>query len=383
MKNSMILFGIVLGITSCIDYYPIPGIPSKVGYLVVDGFINSNGPTTIKLTHTLAVYDQYNLPLPELKAKVDVESEDKTKVYSLTDRGKGIYSSDFLSIDYSKQYRIHIKTANNKEYLSEYVAVMKTPLIDKITWEIDSEDGGVYIYVYAKDADNNAARYYNWDYDETWGYHSNFPTSWEYINGRVVLNYFRENIYYCWITKKPTNIIITSTKKLSQNVVHKFPVRFIPFSSGKLMMGYRMLLKQYAVTANAYQYLVELKKNSEQQGTLFDSQPSQLTGNLLCVSNPDEPVFGYVSAHGTSEKEIFIFPYEVPTYNIIDSKFECPGTKGLPQSEITRLLNTGSYLPADDTAKITDGPKAMFQPKECVDCREQGGANKKPANWPL
>jgi len=381
MKSSIVLFGIMFCIASCVDYYPTPGIPGKIGYLVVAGFINTKGTTMITLTHTMAIDDPYNIPFPELKANVVVESEDQAS-YSLTDKGKGVYSADNIPINESKRYRIHIKTSNNKEYLSEYVEVMKTPPIDRITWEMDAEKSGIHIYVYATDVDN-AARYYNWDYDETWGYHSNFTTSWEYINGRVTLNYNRENIYYCWITKKPTNIIITSTDKLSQNIVHKFPITFIPFSSGKLTMGYRMSLKQYAVTADAYQYLVELKRNSEQQGTMFDAQPTQLTGNLLCVSNPDEPVFGYVSAHSTAEKEIFIFPYEVPPYNRIDSKFECPGTNGLPQSEITRLLNTGSYLPADDTAKTNGSPKAMFEPKVCVDCREQGGANKKPADWPL
>jgi hypothetical protein len=382
MRSGLILFNVIFLFASCIDPYPIPEIPSTAGYLVVDGFMNSNGPTTIKISHTLAVYDRYNIPLPELKAKVDVESEDKTIVYSLTDRGKGIYSVDFLPLDYSKQYRIHIKTTSNKEYISEYVPVMKSPPIEKITWEMDDEKSGIYIYVYAKD-ENNATHYYNWDYDETWGYHSNFATSWEWINGRAVLNYRRENIYYCWMLKKPTNIIIKSTDKLSQSVVHKFPVAFIPFSSRKLMMGYRFLLKQYAVTAEAYQYLVELKKNSEQQGTLFDAQPSQLTGNLYCVTNPDEPVFGYINAHSGPEKEIFIYPYEVPPYNIIDSSLACPGPRNSP-AELTRLITAGLYIPADDTAKITSGPPApIYLPKVCVDCREQGGTNKKPTNWPL
>jgi hypothetical protein len=37
---------------------------------------------------------------------------------------------------------------------------------------------------------------------------------------------------------------------------------------------------QYALTKDQYDYWTELKKNSEQLGTLFDAQPSQLNSNI-------------------------------------------------------------------------------------------------------
>jgi len=387
MRNGCLLFSTILLFASCVDNYDIPKVSSNRGYLVVEGFINSNGPTTIKLSRSVPLSSKAGIAPVELHARVDVESEDKI-VYPLTELGNGVYSADNLSIDSKKRYRIYIKTAGNKEYVSEYVEVKHTPPIGKITYEAQSEKEGVQIYVSTNDPDN-AARYYNWDYVETWQYRSYFTTSWEYINGEAVYNPDRENIFDCWMTSTSKNIFITSTVRLSQDVVQDFPLVFVPSSTSKFKVGYRISVTQSALTKEAYEYLAELKRNAEQQGSLFDPQPSDLLGNLRCLTDPEEPALGYVSAHNTEEKSIFIYGHEAPPYNDSPLAGECPGPKDLTDSERAQLITSGEYLPADDTEhpQYPDAvPPVVFpiyQPKICVDCRERGGTNIKPADWPF
>ena len=386
MRSGWLLFSTILLFASCVDDYTIPKIASNAEYLVVEGLINSNGPTTITLSRSVPLNSKIGAASPELRAKVNVESEDNI-VYPLTEQGKGVYSANSFSIDSKKRYRIYIKTASNKEYVSEYVEVKHTPPIGKITYKVQDEKGGVQIYVSTSDPDN-AARYYNWDYTETWQYRSYFMTSWEYINGEAVYNPDRENILDCWMTGTLKNIIITSTVHLSQDVVQNLPLVFVPSSSSKFKVGYRISVIQSALTKEAYEYLAELKRNAEQQGSLFDPQPSDLLGNLRCLTDPEEPVLGYVSAHNVEEKSIFIYGYEAPPYADLSLGGTCPGPIDLKPGEEAQLIESGEYLPADkpDVPQYPDAVPpvvfVIFQPKICVDCRERGGTNVKPSGWP-
>jgi len=372
------LFSVIFFFASCVDDYPTPGIPAKIGYLVVEGFINMKGTTMITLTHTMAIDDPYNIPFPELKAKVFVESEDMVS-YSLVDKGKGVYSADNIPINDSKRYRIHITTASNKEYVSEYVEVKQTPVIESLTWNVDFVKKGIQIYVTTKDPDNKS-RYYNWDYTETWQYRSYYPTHWEYNNGQEIWNPNREQIFNCWMIKRSASVYVTSTERLSQDVVNKFPVLFIPYTSEKLDAGYHIVVRQNAVTKDNYEYLSELKKVSETRGSLFDSQPSALTGNIRCISDSDEPVFGYVGAHGQEEKSIKISRIDLPTW-FGPIRGECEFEPGLTRADINYYLKIGTYSLAD-TDRGTMPIAPIYRPTECIDCRKQGGTNKKPADWP-
>lgn len=387
MRNGGLLFSTILLFASCVDNYNIPKVSSNGGHLVVEGFINSNGPTTITLSRSVPLSSNMGVAPSELHATVNVESEDKI-IYPLTEQEKGVYRANKLSIDSKKRYRIYIKTAGNKEYVSEYVEVKHTPPIGEITYEAQDEKGGVQIYVSTSDPDN-AARYYHWDYVETWQYRSYFKSSWEYIDGQAVYNPNRENILDCWMTSALKNIIITPTVRLSQDIVQNFPLAFIPSSSRKFKVGYRITVIQSALTKQAYEYLAELKRNAEQQGSLFDPQPSDLLGNLRCLTDPEEPALGYVSAHNREEKSIFIYRGEAPPYGGSPLDGVCPGPKGLTAGELAQLIKSGEYIPADDPEN-PGSPDAIppivfptYQPKICVDCREQGGTNVKPSDWPF
>jgi hypothetical protein len=387
MRNGWLLFSTILLFVSCVDNYDIPKVSSNGGYLVVEGFINSKGPTTITLSRSVPLSSTTGVTPVELHAQVNVEREDNI-LYPLIEQGKGIYRANNLPIDSTKRYRVLIKTTNNKEYVSEYVEVKHTPPIGEITFEAQGEKGGVQFYVSTSDPDN-AARYYHWEYLETWQYRSYFMTSWEQINGEAVYNPDRENILDCWLTNTSKNIIITSTTHLSQDIVQNFPLAFVPSSTSKFKVGYRISVTQSALTKEAYEYLAELRRNAEQQGSLFDPQPSDLLGNLRCLTHPEEPVLGYVSAHNQEEKSIFIYRGEAPPYGGSPLDGLCPGPEDLTPGELAQLISSGEYIPADDPS-ATQYPDAVppsvffiYQPKNCVDCRERGGTNVKPSGWPF
>ncbi|MDB5145124.1 MAG: hypothetical protein JWQ66_3837, partial [Mucilaginibacter sp.] len=137
-------------------------------YLVVEGIINNgNDSTFIKLSRTVKLSGKTSAS-PELSALVTVEGDQKTS-YPLQETGNGNYSCAGLNLDNSHKYRLDIKTSNGEQYLSDYVDVLNSPPIDSISYDTQGTLSvpGVNIYVNTHDA-SNKARYFKWDYQETW-----------------------------------------------------------------------------------------------------------------------------------------------------------------------------------------------------------------------
>ena len=91
-------------------------------------------------------------------------------------------------------------------------------------------------------------------------------------------------IYKCWNTLEFSTIILGSTEKLTSDVVY-LPVQYIEPHSEKLSVLYSINLRQYAISHDQYLFLQKMKKNTEQLGTIFDPQPSEISGNIHCLTD--------------------------------------------------------------------------------------------------
>ena len=282
MKRWCFLIVISVLFFTCKEPYTPPISSPITGYLVVEGFINSgNGESTITLTHTTKLVDSVAI-IYEDGAQVNIEDEGGA-TYPLDWRNNGTYISNSLSLNPANKYRIHIKTVNGSEYVSDYTAVKTTPPIDSISWQL--ENGGVQIYVNSHDPSNNT-KYYQLKYSETWEFHSPFIKSLEYVRDPVtgIIDGVAPiqadtSIYKCWKTQSPSDIILVSTEKLSESKVY-LPIRYIEPKADELSVLYYIEVKQYALSQEAYLFKEKLKKNTEQLGSIFDAQPSELGGNL-------------------------------------------------------------------------------------------------------
>ncbi len=163
-----------------IEYRPSVTSPAT-GYLVVEGFINSDGPTTITLSRTIKIYDDSVVDNRERSAMVNIEGENNDS-YPLYETGDGVYTSDSLQLNSNEKYRLKIKTGDGKEYASDFSAYRTTPDIDSLSWQRNVD--GVKIYINTHDDQVNPG-YYNWKYEETWEFHSRYITSLKWIFSRA------------------------------------------------------------------------------------------------------------------------------------------------------------------------------------------------------
>lgn len=384
---------------SCRKPYNPPAIASPNSYLVVEGVINSGTDSTvIKLSKTVKL-SSGTTANPVLQAMVFVQS-DQNVIFPLTETTNGNYVSAGLNLDNTRKYRLSIKTADNSQYLSDYVTVLDSPPIDSVSYDTKGylTVPGLNIYVNTHDASNKAI-YYRWEYQETWVFHSNFPSYFK-SNGDTVLvrDLVNDNITNCWGNDTSSTIVLGSSAKLSKNVISNQPIISIPSTSEKVEDEYSIRVKQYALTADAYTFYVNLKKNTEQLGSIFDALPSEINGNIHSATNPTEPVIGYVSIGSTSSQRIFIFKKQLPDWVTIPFHTDCelayPGVPCCyyvyppgPPNQVDAYINykKGGYLypliPINAIGLPGHPPIGYTAAsRECVDCTLRG-TNKKPAFW--
>lgn len=393
MQRACYLYFMLFAImTSCKKPYLPPVSSSPRSYLVVEGVITGGAtPVTIKLNYTVNLSNR-TARNPASKATVLVQ-DDQNRSYALSETTPGTYVFTGLNLDNARKYRVNIKTADNKQYLSDLVPVINSPAIDSV--EYQTTDKGLTMYSNTHDP-KNATRYYRWDYRETWMIHSVYFSYFK-SNGDTVLarDLVNDNIYECWVSDTASTIILNSSARLSSDIISNNPLTFIPSTSSKIAIKYSIAVDQYALTSDAYAFWTTLKKNTEQLGSIFDAQPSQMNGNIHCISNPAETVIGYISAGNISTKRIFITNAQLPNWPIavntscqLDTflyKYIAPGSKTV-ENQVNEQINYhktpgATYIPIDPITVPFSPPLGYSaSTPDCVDCTLRG-TNKKPAFW--
>ncbi|MGZ3752414.1 MAG: DUF4249 domain-containing protein, partial [Mucilaginibacter sp.] len=363
--------------SGCKKPYDPPAVAANGNYLVVEGLINSGTDSTfIKLNRTIKLSSK-SAPKSELNAIVSVESSTNSS-YPLQELGGGIYGAASLNLPASAKYRLRIKTSDNKEYLSDFVETKTTPGIDSIPYNI--QNNGVQFFVNAHD-DKNSTIYYKWDFDETWQYVSYYYSYFKDVDNEPVIRFPQEQINSCYKTDQSHQVLLGTTAKLGKDVIFMQPINFVDAASGKISYVYSVQLRQYALTADAYNYWQILKKNTEQLGSIFDAQPSTAQGNIHCTSNPGEPIIGYISASTISRKRIYVDHFNnglyTPAYVPPPDIGQCP-LHHIPLVPLETFPNRFLYVfGTGDTLLVNqDGFNGVilgysYAAKNCVDCTQK------------
>lgn len=360
----------------CKDSYELPLNVPATGYLVVDGVINPAGVTTISLSRTVRLVDSFNVNYVQ-DASVTVEGEDNTS-QTLMHNSAGRYESTNLNLNPGVKYRLLI-WHNGKEYTSSYLPVKQTPLIDSISWERD--DMGVHIYADAK-GNANTSGYYRWDYEEDWEFHSAYAPSLKYNAVPLAEFIFRNqdvdmSRYVCYQSSRSTSIEILSTAKISRDTTH-YRFLTIPPQSWKLSVLYAVNLRQYSISKEGFEYLSKMKKNTEQTGSIFDAQPSELRGNITCVQDPAEPVIGFVEISEIHTKRRFIKASDVPSWGYRQA---CTQQSLANNSDSIVLYGYPEPVVPDQTGPTGGILSLWTTSRECIDCTQRGTLTKPPF-WP-
>lgn len=373
MKRLITIWLIAIIYVGCTKPLELPDTKPNATILVVEGDIvaGNNAENTFYLSRLKTLQGKDSIP--ELNALIEIVAKDGAK-WQVQQVGNGSYKST-LNIPTDKGLSLRIQTRDGKIYQTDYQTPVITPAIDSVTYQQVPE--GMKVFAHTHDSKNNA-RYYRWTYQETWERHAWFETYYDYVGGKIIARPVGDQIFACWKTASTPNIVIDNSASLSNDVISYKNITTIPFASEKLYVRYSILVKQMALSKEAYEFWNILRKNTELTGTLFDPQPSQLSTNIICTNDPTRSAIGYVSVGTVTEKRIFVMNSAMnlwPTKNPDDicDAVEVP-TQAAAETFLKNYpLYTVAYI-------ITQGGWGLAM-KPCVDCRLSGGTNIQPSFW--
>lgn len=386
-KNITFLLLLTTVLYCCKKPYTPAVLAAKNSYLVVEGIIDiGTDSTVVKLSRTVNIANVVTTNAVA-QATVTIESDQNDK-YTLAEIKKGSYAMPGLNLPATtKKYRLRIKTADNQEFLSDFEEAKVTPPIDSIGFSENRT--GLQIYANAHD-DSNQTHYYRWDYDEAWQFNAKYESLFITNGTAIVLRRPDQSVYRCFNSDTASTIVLGSSIKLSQDKIYQNPITTIASTSEKIGIKYSIMLRQYALSTNAYNFWVNLKKNTEQLGSIFDAQPSNINGNIHNVADATEPVIGYISVSTVSRKRIYITKAQLPSSFKLQYPYDCqldsmyysrPPLGGNDVAAgLIPLTSTEIPVVSFSISGSASPGGFMSSSKECVDCTLRG-TKKQPAFW--
>jgi hypothetical protein len=397
--KTVILLITVFIFYTCIDPYN-PQLAEYDSLMVVEGMITDlNTPYNVTLSRTFK--DTNVTPVKISDASVFI-TDDSGNNFTLQNEGNGTYKTDSTEFrgTVGRTYVLHITTSDDSRYESEPYMMQSVADIDSIYFEKDQRlvsngtdiQKGISIYLDSKQGDAN--QYYRWDYDETWKFKVPYPKLYIYANCEVIYQVPYVENDYCWKNGKSTEVITASAQSGDAGKILKKPISFIASDqSDRLMLEYSVLIKQYSISNNEYEFWNNIEKINAAGGDIFSAQPYTVISNIHNIKDPGEMVLGYFQVSAVKEKRKFISfndiaGLQLPFYHYPCERFEigcvnpfipdyCEEFNSIYR-QYTISNNCYFIEPLFVSGTVLD--KLVFARPECANCQVTGSI-KKPDFW--
>jgi hypothetical protein len=363
-----ILLPLVLICTgSCISQF-VPVTEEAKSYLVVEGLLtDQNSAYKIKISRSSQLGS--NKPGPVVGGCVVYVSDNLNNKYIFKEKPAGTYKSDSLLFRgvVGRKYVLHI-TSGVKSYETFPIEMKPVPSIDTLFADIVYKNSyalgdpvpGYQVYINTHDPANKC-NFYRWDFTETWEFR--LPYTYETVINRI-----------CWKTAVSKNIFVKNTTALKEARVARFPLNFITTETDRLTVKYSMLLRQYSLNQDEFDYWEKLQRLTEASGGLYDIVPMSVGSNIHCVNFPEEKVLGFFSVSSVSVKRLFIrnslsgFP---------DFYVSCP-VDTVPANRPVPGLNQSVFIIERIYSDTPPDYFVLTDRKSCADCSVSGSPVRPP-----
>jgi hypothetical protein len=405
--KSIIALISIFALCTCIDPYK-PELKGYESLMVVEGMItDANTSYTVRISRT--ILEQDASPDMVRDATVYITDDNGNRIL-LKNNDAGEYKTD--SIEFrgiiGRTYVLHILTRENEEYESEPCMMHPVPDIDSIYIAKDEKlinngnesQDGVSIYLDSKRGDNN--QYIRWTFDESWKFKVPNPKKYNYIKTKdpdspliIPVSDVKE---FCWKNRQSDEILIRSASDGQSGKIEKQPVFFIaPDQTDRLLIQYSILVKQYSISKDEYEFWNNLKQINETGGDIFARQPYSVISNIHNKNNPGERVLGFFQVSAVSEKrknipyrDVALMGLDFYSYPCTTVEFEPGDFETLCHCPPKTWDDVYWYLSiASDYTFIepkylglgeSDLSKLVFTRPECADC-SLAGSQVKPDFW--
>ena len=282
-----------------------------------------------------------------------------------------------------RRFRLIVTSEKGKLYVSDFDELLPCPDIDSITFEFqelqtetpDLTYTGLQFFVNT-DCSGEFAKNFLWEMEETWEYHAAYEIL-AYYDGRIhesLPGLASYDYFYCWQSGRIRSIYTYSTQNLTSGQIRNYPLHFVSNRSDRFSVKYSLLVKQFSLGREAFQFWNILDKQFKQRGELYETQPARLIGNIHPQDDRGEKVLGLFYTTSIKEKRIFTRP--PAGYSAPDCK---PYGLGLPELlEFLSEFNPNQY---PIYLLMPDMWVYDYVEQKCFDCRLRGGTTERPDFW--
>lgn len=373
IKKPAILILIILLHSGCVQEFEPGDYGDSPTFVVVDAVLNDlQEKQLIKISLSSPVSESEYNHLPNCKVTVTDLFDHEFVFYETNNAYEGSIALEYLYV--GNAFKVSFTTEEGKEYESSYDELRANPAIDSVYFKLDESQTKVQFYLDFQ-SDENDSKYYKWDLEETYEHHATWPMGNYYSDNEFVYAPYSWDLVVCFNTEPIKKIYTLSTQYLNDNGGIKMPLNRVDNSTQRLFYRYSLMVSQASLSADAFSYWEKLKKNNQESGGLFDSQPGNTLGNIKCLSFPEEKVLGFFGVSSIHSERIFV--QDVPDL-IFPDYFQCEADA----IEITEILSsTETSWPIYFVPVPAGYPGYLTGDYDCFDCRQEGGDTIPPDYW--
>ena len=380
IKQISVLLMVAGLISSCIERYYPESTTGFISRLVIEGtIIPDEGEQEIIISNSSSPEKPDFLPVSGCIVKIEDEKGNSFLFQESKNAGhyRGTIDGNFVII--GANYRLFVQTPNGNKYISKYEKLLPCPAVDSVYYELQTKEktvgdveDGLQFFVDFK-GDDTYGKFYRWQLVETYEYHSSAPLQkWLDVDGNHSLAGPDFSNFVCYKTDYLNEIFVLSTEGFTQNSYKKYKLHFVNDRTQRLLHKYSLLVKQYSLSAGAYDYWRSLKKNNQETVDMFGKQPANVKGNIYNLNDTTERVLGYFIVSSVRSKRIMVHSIDGLTF------------KKLP---VCKAMPIQGPLPSDRPLYFADAIDESGQTvkgiisEQCIFCALLGGTTKKPNFW--
>ena len=382
INKNLLLLIISLSVVGCVEPFEMESDVFESALVIEATITDELKHQEVQLSRTYRLEE--DAPAAESGAAVRVVDDMQNEyLFEEVSPGNYVSISEFKALP-ERLYSLKIETVDGRNYSSQPAALVTggeiTDLYATRTENSKGEDGIALLINSINES--GSENYYRYEYEETFKIFAPFKKSMDLaiVNDEVVLVEKTKEEYRCFKTLESQEIVLANTATLNEDRLDGFLVRFIEKGNPIISTRYSILVKQYAVSREVYNFYKALKELSQSESLFSQTQPGFLSGNLFSEENPEEKVLGYFSvSEVTTERIFFNFTDffteddEQPSYISDYCPVSDPYFPGPRLKEIIRSGNAKFFGRAP-------GPTYKVVRAECVDCTLTG-TNKVPEFW--
>ncbi len=346
MKKTYILHILFFLFTGCISSYNLDHDTNEY-LLVVDGKItqqNTQHELTLRRS-TATGSTEYNAVTG---ARISLnDDEGNFEAYYEFENGKYLFEGNELERVPGRSYYIEIHLPDESVYRSVVQTMPEVMKPDKLYFELEEIEE-------ISDLENIIIRRYLNFYINTpvikdnKNYHFIWRMDHAYSFAELQCNPLKTPAI-CYIKRKliSENLKIFSSEDLSGGVLQDFRVgsiRVLP--NWEFFEKHFFNVAQHSITKEAYVYWETVKKVAQSTGSIFDTPPGPINGNIYNINDPDERVLGFFEVSAVDTIRTYTFATDLEPLAIEDlcnplvwqswRKPECCDCLVIPDSDLQR-----------------------------------------------